>query len=244
MNDPERTRFEMLRQGPCISADYLRDFYGLTYPWHDDLRQDFEKWASGRGRVAQCDEGKLSRYEVESFMRWQRVIPHGWMAVRLGMTRTSFQQTLAELARLGMKLARYAIYAELISESLADDLVLHLGDLRHRTFGDHDSFCERLHEALLQELGIQIEPEYCVTSLRVNDQPPRFAQHVDCLTLDPVSVRHQIWLDFRKPLYLAPDCCSKLYFAQNQEVLRPYIAGAQEPDIEDYLQLVVNGHNE
>ena len=48
-----------------------------------------------------------------------------------------------------------------------------------------------------------------------------------------------MWLDFRKPLNLAPDRCSKLLYVENHDVLRPYCAGTQEPDdLQQYAQIL------
>jgi hypothetical protein len=63
--------------------------------------------------------------------------------------------------------------------------------------------------------------------------------HLDCLTVEPVSATHQMWLDFRKPLNLPPDRCSKLLYVENRDLLRPYCAGTQEPeDLGEYERFV------
>ena len=49
------------------------------------------------------------------------------------------------------------------------------------------------------------------------DYPRQFASDFDCVTLAPVSGKHQIWLDFHKPLDLPPDRCSKLFYVENRE---------------------------
>ena len=64
----------------------------------------------------------------------------------------------------------------------------------------------------------------------MQDYPRQYAKEFDCLTLVPLSGKHQMWLDFRKPLYLGPDRCSKLIYIENHDLLRPFCAGTYEPD--------------
>jgi hypothetical protein len=53
-----------------------------------------------------------------------------------------------------------------------------------------------------------------------------------------------MWLDFRKPLSLGPDRCSKLFYTENHDDLLPYRAGTQEPrDIDIYNHFVAEQHN-
>jgi hypothetical protein len=79
--------------------------------------------------------------------------------------------------------------------------------MRFRTFGDHNAYCERLH-AELRKAGIQIEQKeqlFCATSTKLEEYPRRFAMHFDCLTFEPLSTKHSVWLDFRKPLSTGVD---------------------------------------
>ena len=88
--------------------------------------------------------------------------------------------------------------------------------MRFRTFADHNAFCERLH-AEIGKAGVDVEPLFCATSTKLDEYPRRFAMHFDCLTLEPLSTKHAVWLDFRKPLNLPPDRCSKLLYAEDRE---------------------------
>ncbi len=145
-------------------------------------------------------------------------------------TTASLDLLLAHLHDIGLRPQRYLVYPQLVSDSLAEDIVPNLRGLRFRTFSDHTSFCERLHAELVPILGAEVERLVCATSDRLQEYPRQFANNFDCITLEPVSGKHQIWLDFRKPLNLAPDRCSKLLYAENHDVLRPYRAGRQDPD--------------
>jgi hypothetical protein len=230
MTELEQLRFDMLRQGPCVTPEYFREYYGLSWPLPADVQPDYQLWTSNLKRRHKCADGQISRYELESFLQQKRVVPKKLMGARLGMRVDSLELLLACLNDLGMRPQRYIVYPELISEALPEDIVLNLQGLKFRTFFDHNSFCTRLHAELDKVLGIKVQELFCATSDILQDYPRQFASHFDCITLTPLSGKHQVWLDFHKPLNLGPDRCSKLLYVQNHEVLRPYCAGTYEPD--------------
>jgi hypothetical protein len=239
MTPEEFQRFDMLRQGPCASSAYVWDYYGLHWPFGGDLISDYDLWRTELKRKNGCVDGTVSRHELEAFLQRKQVLPTKWMAARLGMRASELDSLLGRLPEIGLRPPRYIVYPELISEALADDLVANLPGLRFRTFSDHESFCLRLHEELRQRLGIAIEPLFCATSERIQEYPRRFAKHFDCITLAPLSVKHQLWLSFHKPLLLGPDRCSKLFYVENHEALRPYCAPDREPEeLEAYQQFL------
>jgi hypothetical protein len=241
MNPQETQRFEFIRQGGCVPVEYVRDYYGLTWPMEGDVSDDYEAWRSQLRRPSNCNADCVSRYEIEAFMQQKGVVPKEWMGARLGMKVASLDELLARLRQIGMRAERYLAYTELVAETLSEDLVLNLPGLRFRTFSDHNSFCERLHEELAQQLGIAVQKLFCATSDRVQEYPRQYASNFDCITLSPLSGKHQLWLDFRKPLNLGPDRCSKLFYAENLDLLGPYRAGTRNrdpDDIEEYVQFL------
>ncbi|MEI7921123.1 MAG: hypothetical protein WCJ40_04370 [Planctomycetota bacterium] len=228
-------RFETLKAGEWVSQEYINEYYGLKWPFQDDLFEDFKAWAKVTSRQEDSLE-LVSRYQIESFMQHHRVIPHKWMSARLGMTSQSLGLLLGKLRILGMHPQRYNVYLGFISESLPDDLIRNLGSLRFRTFSDHNSFCERLHAEIDKSLELKVDPLFCTTSDRLEDYPKQFAINFDCITLEPVSGKHQMWLNFGKPLYLAPDRCSKLLYAENYEILSSCRSCRLEPGNLDLYQ--------
>jgi hypothetical protein len=69
----------------------------------------------------------------------------------------------------------------------------------------------------------------------LGDYPRRYGYYFDCLTCDPLSAAHAVWLDFGKPLNLSPDRCSKLVFIRYAESLEKWVAGTRAPeDLERY----------
>lgn len=245
MTPQEKERLAFLQQGACTPLQYIKDYYGLTWPFEGDLEHDFKIWRKSLQRPKDCEPDSVSRYEIEAFMNQKHVVPTKWMAAMLGMQEHSFQQFADQLENLGLRPKRYLPYENMASRELIEDVVPALRDLRFRTFSDHNSFCTRLHADIAAELELTIEPLYCETSIRLEDHERQFAKYFDCITLEPLSVAHLMWLDFRKPLTLGPDRCSKLFYVENRDDLRGYCAGAGEPDelciYEKVLEGVANG---
>jgi hypothetical protein len=186
----------------------------------------------------------MSRYDLEGFMAWANVSTKKWMAVRVGMSEPSLEDLLAKLDALGMQRVRYEIGSEFVADSLSDDLARYVPALRFLTFGDHIAYCERLHAELAKTLGLTVQRLFCATSDRLQEYPRQFAAYFDCLTLEPLSVRHSMSLNFPKPLYLPPDRCSKLFYLENHEVLKRFIAGSSEPeDLGEYEQFLASGQH-
>lgn len=239
MTPEQSQRFDMLRSGPCVPLEYVRDYYGLEWPLSAPAASSFESYAGTLRRRVKCPDGHLSRYELEGFMSRNDLLTKKWMGARLGMSVASLEALLSKLDEFGMQASRYVVGTEFVAESLSEDLTRHVPGLRFRTFGDHTAFCERLHVEVQKAIGLKVDRLFCTTSTRLEDYPRRFAAHFDCLTLEPLSTKHSAWLDFRKPLNLPPDRCSKLLYVENRDVLKSFSAGSGEPEnLSEYERFV------
>jgi hypothetical protein len=230
-----------------IDDQYVKDYYGLEdLSSNADLRADMERYRNTLQNAAGAPEGKVDRYVLEGFFQTQKLLPEKWAAARLGMKPEMLKNILGRLTELPTPLRKtYVYYSCLVDEGLSEGLVRSLPQLRFRTFYDQESFCEQLQAALSEALKI---PEttiregklWCATDRALNekglgDYPRRYGYHFDCLTCDPLSAAHAVWLDFKKPLNLGPDRCSKLVFVRCREDLEKWVAGTRAPeDLERY----------
>ncbi|MGD0898515.1 MAG: hypothetical protein ABR915_11810 [Thermoguttaceae bacterium] len=238
MTPEQQQNFDLLSHGPWVPVQYVADYYGVTWPFAGDLRHDYDLWESQLRRRPAHGEGQVSRYLIEDFMQRKQVIPKKWMGAHLGMAPASLDALLGRLEGIGLRRQRYVVYPEMIAESLPEDIVPNLRGLRFRTFSDHNSFCARLHAELRDDLHLEVEPLFCATSVELADYPRQYANSFDCITLQPLSGRHQMWLDFHKPMNLGPDRCSKLFYLANHQTLEPFRAGTREPDLAVYEQFI------
>lgn len=213
----------------CVPAEFLEVLFGIHWPPVGDFSSDFNAWSQTRGKKASCAGGLLSRWEAETFLQDNRLLAHRWAAASLGMTPESLTAILPCLPKIGLRRG-YEVYPGLIDEAIGDDVVRSLKGLRYRTFGTHDSFCELLHAALAAATGVKIEPLLCATSVEMGEYPILYAHHIDSITLEPLSIKHSVWLALGKPLNLSPDRVSKLFYIRHQSEMQPLIADRGEPE--------------
>lgn len=217
---------------PCAEPDYLNQLNGITWPVDSQFDRDIASFLNRRAKP--CENGKIDRYGFELFLQSQKLLSRNYAAARLGMTPESLDMLIPRLPELGLS-KKYKVYQGIYEASMSDDLVSTLPGLRFRTFGSHDFFCEFLHNQFKETLKLEIQPLYCRTSERLSGQR-MFASTWDNVLLEPLSVKHSVWLDFEKPLSLAPDRCSKLFYAEHHEEMKQYLAGKEEPrDLGDYF---------
>lgn len=243
MSPEQEQRLHFLASDPCAPGDYIREYYGLAWPLAPDTTSALVQYRTASRRPTKCSAGQWSRHEIEGFMVRSDVLPRKWMGARLGMTVASLDVLLGKLDVFGMQRSRYEVGSEFIADALSEDLVRHVPGLRFRTFADHTGYCARLH-AEVAKVDVKVEPLFCATSTLLQEYPRRFAMHFDSLTLEPLSTKHSVWLDFRKPLNLPPDRCSKLLYVEDRERLKPFVAGTTEPDnLGLYEQFLAGGKN-
>jgi uncharacterized cysteine cluster protein YcgN (CxxCxxCC family) len=242
----ELQRFDLLKAGKWIDPAYLGAYYGLTdLRKNKDLGDALTRFASANPVEG---NGNVDRYALELFMQKHEAPSLMWFAATLGGTVELLRLILAHQAALDLPPRTYVLFHELIDKRLHDDLLTSIKALRFRTFADHESFCLRLHTAIADTLKLNYEKDvrpyslWCETdewleqTKHDGDYPRRYAMHFDCITCKPISVAHSAWLDFKKPMTLGPDRCSKRTYAQNRQELLPYKAGRSEPDDLDRYQ--------
>jgi hypothetical protein len=243
MSMPEtvQERFQDL-QGRFVTEQYVADYYGLEGLAENlDLTADLARYKQTLQAAPDAPDGRVDRYALEGFLQARRLLPAKWAAARLGLNEALLKTVLERRVDLPVPMRRdYVEYGCLVAEGLAEDLTRALPRLRFRTFPDHESFCELLHTALGQALAIpdgeiQEGKLWCATDRELSecgfgDYPRRYGYHFDCLTCEPLSVAHAVWLDFKKPITLGPDRCSKLVFVRYRDALESWVAGTRAPD--------------
>jgi hypothetical protein len=235
VDDKYRDQIARLRE-ECAGTDFLSHLFGITWPPNKDFVDGYYPWAKQRSFHERCGDPLKSRWVAEWFLSDNRLEPLPWMAASMGMKPKSLRAVLPVLPNAGLR-RPYELYPDVIDKSLSEDLVRSLKGLRFRTFGTHNSYCTILHGALKDATGVTVEPWYCATSLRVEEYERQFASTLDSITLEGLSVKHSVWLDLGKPMRLAPDRCSKLFYAENRAEMRGMIAGTGEPeDLAVYLE--------
>lgn len=236
MTAKDKKRLAMLRGGPDANLEYLKDYYGLDWPLSDANADVFDAFLRPSHSRQKHRKGMVSRIDIEGFMALNDLLPRKWAAAQMGMTTESLGEILKKIDTIGMLRSRYEVGNEFVADSLRDDLVRHLPGIRFLVFSNHTDFCRRLHAEASKTLKVQIEPLFCATSDFLQEDPRRFAAHFDCITLQPLSTYHSLWLNFHKPLNLPPDRCSKLYYAKNKGTLSPFLLNQGAGDSKNLLK--------
>jgi len=179
----------------------------------------------------QHGEIQIDRHELETFFQLNDVRPRKWAAIELAMSQDSLDQILDALVGAVLPIQPVSsISRQLIDNKTINDLYKWFPRLRHKTFSSHSSMCKALHEAIHQEYAIDVEVLYCTTSSIIEPDEPDLAMYFDAITLEPVGLRYEIWLDFRKPVNLKPDCCSLKFYARERSVLQPFVYKGNDPE--------------
>jgi hypothetical protein len=129
-----------------------------------------------------------------------------------------------------------------VGERIDHDLLELFEEFRFRTFSDHNDFCRRLHQAIEVKYELRVEPEFDTTcKLLFKDKNQwDYAHDWDAITLEPVSLQYQVWLDLGKPMNLRPDCVSVYFYVREMERLKNHVAGTGGPEIPPGLFDAVN----
>jgi hypothetical protein len=240
MDEQQEWRFDNLGR-PSVDPRFLDELHGLKWPLSGNLRVDFKQMLDGTRNPPALVDDWAPRFHVERFLDLQELDSLRFAAGKLGMQPNSLRDLLPRLTEIGLR-TNYEPYPGLglIGRSLSQDLIRKLPGLQFKTFGTHSDFCELLHDSLRKELGFEAKPLFCATQDEIEPAENgyrMFASTWDNLTMQPLNVKHSVWLDLGKPLSLMPDRCSKLFYARNRDRLRGHLAGLGEPrDINEYMR--------
>jgi hypothetical protein len=220
-------RIERLRD-PQWSPAEIHDFYGITVDVQNShLFNIMCNWASDH-RVPFKQNGTFNRHTLERFFASSKAVPRKWMAIQLGMGEPSLVQLLDKLKEIQLIPLKFS--DELVAESLQDDLLGLFDEFRFRTLKDHNDWCKRLHEAIHSRFELVVDKAECSVSRAMNEVPARYAMTFDAITLEALSTKYSVWVDFGKPISLPPDRCSRTLYWEHHDILHPFLLGTREPE--------------
>lgn len=185
-----------------------------------------EKRASNDG--PDLDRETLNRMEFELFLQHRGLISLRMAAIQLGMFEDSLRKTLAAAKNAGLVTSPEADgefpSAGVYRASLVGDLHYRFPAIANMTFPTYSSFCRRLHECIRVELGLDVQPALCPTSVLLEDDPPEVGHDLDVITQAPIGLPYQLWLDTGKSMQLRPDACSWLTYLKHEAALESFVS--------------------
>lgn len=237
-------RLEALKR-PWCTAGLVKELLGIDLVADPRLAGVVRSWAArfrGDGLVErQSTSGpEVHRHALEAFLLQNRLISWKWAAIYLGLEAPVLEKVVDRLeARGDLVQVRSGLSDQLVCQREAASLCRAFPLLRNKVFASHNGMCIALHVAIESDLGIHFTPVSCVTSTVLEPEGPDLAVAFDAITMDPVGLRYQVWLDTKKPVNLAPDVCSLKFYAQNEAALRPHVLTGSEPEnIDDKLEVL------
>lgn len=182
---------------------------------------------AGRLRRKHADsKGKFSRHVVEVWLQHHRLLPMHAAALQVGMTEDSLRTVLAALFDTGLVAnINTSLPPSLIGEDVIRSFHRSFGTLQGRIFSDQSDFCDRLHEAVKQELSVQVTPVFCTVSEVLDRQEPDYAYYRCAVSHQPVGLRYAEAIDTKKPLRLPPDEVSWLTLCRGYDEIAPHLMG-------------------
>lgn len=225
-------RFEILKK-EFVTAEEIRAIFGInigdsyTLP---RLEGFIAKMSHNKNKI---DGDKYSRYFVERFLQFYRLIPFNFAAIRLGMNEQSFKIVLEKLDEKGIIIQNTLNYPEdLIDESIIKDFHKFFNATQNTIFSSHTNYCYKLHLAIADELKYEVEAVFCQTSEYLKEPDKLYAHNTCYISKQPTSLKYTQYMNFGKPISLLPDLCSKLFLYQNRSELEKYVFG----DIPDFSE--------
>jgi hypothetical protein len=234
--EPEHAERLKALVDPWCSPGLVMDLLGIDLLADPRLFGAIRSWAARfRGDepvVRQTPSGpQIHRHALETFLLQNGLISWKWAAIHYGLEAQVLKDVVDRLEGHGdLVQVRSGVSDQLVRQREAASLFRVFPLLRNKVFASHAGMCIALYAAIKSDLNIDITPMYCVTSAILDPKNPDIAVAFDAITMDPVGLRYQVWLDTQKPVNLAPDVCSLKFYAKNEADLRPYVMKGGEPE--------------
>lgn len=225
-------RVAILRQGEFQSREFFVENYELTQAGLDKMLPRVERWAARANRSAFMGQ-HVSRWAFERYYAHFELLSPRSAAARIGTDTSSLRRVVGYAKSLGVPPESIGEIGAGVRADFIDRLIRLFPPLANTIFGDHTQYCRTLHKALLEE-HVKVEPAIDRSSKAVANQEKGeeedCAYHYDIVTLEPLGLRFQVWLDFKKPMDLEPDKTSAATYLQNIALLEPFVPGYARPE--------------
>jgi len=228
---------ELMR--PWCTAGLVADLLDLDLLADPKLAGAMRSWAARfRGDesvMRQTTSGpEVHRHALEAFLLQNGLISWKWAAIYYGLETQVLKEVVDRLEGRGdLVQVRSDVSNQLVRQREAASLFRAFSLLRNKVFASRAGMCIAFHAAIASDLKINVTPVYCVTSAVLEPEAPDIAVAFDAITMDPVGLRYQVWLDTKKPVSLAADVCSLKFYVRNEVDLRPHVMKGGEPETID-----------
>ena len=203
-----KKQLEILEKRIC-PVSWASEKYGIDFDYDKRLAGRFMKWASTfENRKDVMGPTFIDRFSFELFLQYFKLVPLKYASIHLGMTVRSFENVLRKMDADGEFSHNLDFDSKVIEDTLVGNLIRHFPKLDGISFVSQTEMCQALHEEIENEYELEVEKVFCETSKLIDEPPYQYAYEFDALTLEPMSIKYQLWMDLGKPIVLKPDACS------------------------------------
>lgn len=171
----------------------------------------------------------FNHWHWERFLQRRELVPVIDAAAQLAMSVADFRRVTEQFMKHPGVSSVGSPWANdsncVVRKAFLRDFHKGFESLRRTIFASHSSYIRQIHHEISEQLGIRFETRFDCTDSILGETEPRSGYYVDCLTDEPVGLGREVFLEFKKPIELAPDCCSWLTFANHKNLILPYMLG-------------------
>jgi hypothetical protein len=194
---------------PGMPIEWIQRHYGIDLsnaPTSNFIRSIIEQ---SRIRCRIWNAIVVDRVAVELALQKMGLQSLRFAAASYGMTEASLRNTLLAFASKGLaRVTDQALETSLVETKLLKQTLYLFPEVDKKTYVTRTGLCRDIHACIRSHLGVTVAPLYCTTSVVLGEIPLEFASDFDLITQAPIGLKHRVWLDFHKPLSLAPDYCA------------------------------------
>jgi hypothetical protein len=236
-----------------ISFDYAKVLYGIDFnsEKNSELLESLkaiEKRGNSKLNIIDFSKQLVQRESFELALQELNVYSIKDGAAKLGLTAEKLLQ-ITEAMIISGGFSEKRIFLDknfLIYESFIKSFHKYFEKSSNVLFSNFDSFCNILHEAINEsgKYGLVKDEDkiWCKTSEMLNNIDPSesvyFGYEYDPISLEPVSLCYQVWLETKKNISLQPDICSLYTYARFPKLFSAYANNQHEIEkSERYVKL-------
>jgi hypothetical protein len=217
-------RLALLRR-PLWLKETLGAWLGINFPRAEPLLAQFRMATQMSYDAAFETDTTIDRSRFAIFLSTRGWTPARAAALEFALTDRCFSRVI-EAARernFASPSEAEGVFPGVYSSDFISNFFKRFPTLRTTTFPNTDVFFVRLHQQIRDHLKVAPEPLMCLTSDVLEDK--HYANCLDAITEEPMSLPFQVFLDTGKPGQLRPDTCSWLTYFRFETILRPALLG-------------------
>jgi hypothetical protein len=213
------------------SKEKFETWYGLDFddPPTKRILVQAACFAGTEDEPSEFGAGPFDHWHFEKFLQRRELVPLAAAAAEWAMTVEDFRRVVEAFrdSDAALIVAGPGDATSIVHRSFLRDFHKGFDRLRRSLFANNSAFIQRIHREIREVLHVEVCATKDLTDEALGVEPSRPGYRIDCLTGEAIGLGREVYLETRKPIELAPDCCSWLTFANHESLLRPHMLGTR-----------------